>query len=685
MVLRFFSPARSALLLVLIVALTPAALLSQAAVVAVSTETGRFRLHKFEQPIGEESYTIARDADTLTLKSDFAFTDRGSKVPLTATLRTSADYTPQSFVIKGSTSRLSTIDTDVEINGASTTIRQEKETRTIAAPQDFFTIAGYAPVAMQMALIRYWRAHRSPAQLATLPAGEVQIQDRGAETIVLDGRSLQVERYSIHGLIWGLETLWMDSDNNLVALVSTDAEFDHFEAVREEYEPALAKFVASAARDEMAALTELSKQMPGRRTGTFAFTGATLIDGTGRAPIANATVVTDDGKILAAGSSDKVSVPADAQRINAAGKYIIPGLWDMHAHYEQVEWGPIYLAAGVTTVRDVGNEFDFITAVRDAVNSGNALGPHMLLAGIVDGDGPHAIGIDRVNSPADAQMWVQRYHDAGFQQMKVYSSMKSDNVRAVCSDAHHLGMTVTGHIPDGMTAYEAVNDGMDQINHIHYILDMLLPANVDRTKLKRPERLKLMAALDVNSKPGKKAVTFLKQHHTVIDPTMALMEFMNRPADVPADKLEPGINHVAAELREQLINGGVPPELAADARQLTRAELAIIGALHRAGVRLVAGTDQTVPGYSLYRELELYVDAGFTPMEALQAATIVPARIMKVDRDSGSIEAGKRADLDILDANPLENIHNIRSVRSVVANGVLYDSAPLWQSVGFKP
>ncbi len=673
---------RSAVCLGLL-ALTPAILCSQAT--TASADTGRFRLHKFEQPIGEETYTITRDADNLTLKSDFEFTDRGTKVPLTATLQAAVNYTPQSFVIKGSTSRMSTIDTDVEINGAQATIRQGTDTRTVAAPQSFFTIAGYAPVAMQMALVRYWRAHGSPTQLATLPTGVVQIQDRGAETIALDGRSLQVERYSIRGLIWGLETLWMDGDNNLAALVSTDAEFDHFEAVREEYEPALAKFVASAARDEMAALTELSKQMPGRRTGTFAFTGATLIDGTGAAPIANATVVTRDGKILAAGPGGKVKVPTDAQRIDVAGKYIIPGLWDMHAHYEQVEWGPIYLAAGVATVRDVGNEFDFIAAVRDAVNSGTALGPHMLLAGIVDGDGPHAIGIDRVNSPADAQMWVQRYHDAGFQQIKIYSSMKSDNVRAVCADAHQLGMTVTGHIPNGMTAYDGVNDGMDQINHIHYVLDMLIPPSVDMTKLKRPERLKVMSSLDVNSPEGKKAIAFLKQHNTVIDPTMALMEFENRPADVPANKMEPGVDHVAPELREQLVNGGMPPELAADAQKLTQEDLALIGALHRAGVRIVAGTDQTVPGYSLYRELELYVEAGFTPMEALQAATIVPARAMKVDRDSGSIEVGKRADLDILDANPLVNIHNIRSVRSVVANGVLYESAPLWQSVGFKP
>src|SRR5262249_48594011 len=159
--------------------------------------------------------------------------------------------------------------------------------------------------------------------------------------------------------------------------------------------------------------------------------GATVIDGTGNPPLVNATVITHGGRIVAVGPGGNVKIPADAKRIDASGKYIIPGLWDMHAHYEQVEWGPIYLAAGVTTVRDVGNEFEFITAVRDALNSGHALGPRMLLAGIVDGDGPMALGINRVNSPADALTWVQRYHDAGFQQMKIYSSMTSANVKAV--------------------------------------------------------------------------------------------------------------------------------------------------------------------------------------------------------------------------------------------------------------
>ena len=177
---------------------------------------------------------------------------------------------------------------------------------------------------------------------------------------------------------------------------------------------------------------------------------------------------------------------------------------------------------------------------------------------------------------------------------------------------------------------------------------------------------------------------FFKQHGTVIDPTIALMEFLAQPANIPYSEVEPGVAKVAPELREQL-TGGVPADQAALAQLGLQRRLEIIGALHRAGVTIVAGTDQTVPGYSVYREIELYVKAGFTPLEALQAATLVPARVMKVDGESGTVEAGKRADLDILDANPLENIHNIRSVRWVVANGVLYDPAPLWESVGFNP
>ncbi len=154
-----------------------------------------------------------------------------------------------------------------------------------------------------MEMMRYWLTHGKPAQMTTLPQGVVRIQDRGSQTVDINGKPVKVERYSVQGLIWGMEVLWMDSSNNLAALVSTDAEFDHFEAVRDDYEPALSSFVASAAHDEMALLTELSTSFAGRRTGTFAFVGATVVDVTGKPPIPNATIVTSGGKIVAVGPS----------------------------------------------------------------------------------------------------------------------------------------------------------------------------------------------------------------------------------------------------------------------------------------------------------------------------------------------------------------------------------------------
>jgi imidazolonepropionase-like amidohydrolase len=139
------------------------------------------------------------------------------------------------------------------------------------------------------------------------------------------------------------------------------------------------------------------------------------------------------------------------------------------------KWGPIYLAAGVTTVRDCGNEFEFITSVRDAVARGQGLGPRILAAGMVNGSGPFAIGIQHIGTPDQTREWVRRDHDSGFQQMKIYSSVKQEELRVVAEEAHRLGMTATGHVPQGLNAYQAIEAGQDQINHPEYVLAMIHP------------------------------------------------------------------------------------------------------------------------------------------------------------------------------------------------------------------
>jgi len=662
--------------------------IAQDAAVSPLIEQGKYTLHKFEQAIGQETYEIRRDGDSVVAKIDFKFTDRASPVPLSVTFRGAQDLTPQAFDIKGRTARSATIDEAVAIEAGTVHLRtRDKKTDTAAPSGPFFTIAGYAPATMQMLMVRYWATHGSPAQLATLPSGTVRVEPRGQDTIHVttkDGpKDEKLDRYTIEGLIWGRETLWFDANRNLVAAISTDAEFDHFEAIREGYESALGDFVGRAGSDGMNALAEISKGISGSRASTLAIVGGTLIDGTGAAPVPDAVVVIHNGRIVSAGARSSIKIPRHANVIDAHGKTILPGLWDMHAHFEQVEWGPIYLAAGVTTVRDCGNEFEFITAVRDAIAQGRGLGPRLLLAGIVDGTGTYTIGVERVDTPEQARLWSDRYHAAGFQQMKIYSSVKLEELKIIADQAHHLGMTVTGHVPEGLNAYQAIEAGQDQINHIGYIADIMkgpLPENASRM-----DRFKATATIDLESPEAQRALAFLKAHHTVVDPTIALAEFFSATTAKPPASFEPGVSKVAPELAEQLTDVEPPTERSEIVEKVFEKEVAIVGALHRAGIPVVAGTDQTVPGYSLHREMELYVQAGFTPMEAIQAATIVPARAMGVDKESGTIEKGKRGDLILLKGNPLDDIRNARNVEYVITNGTMYHTAELWQSVGFKP
>jgi imidazolonepropionase-like amidohydrolase len=641
---------------------------------AATVETGKFKLHKFQQPIGEESYTVTRDGDALVMKSEFKFTDRGTPVPLTTSLRTRQDLTPLAYEIKGKTSRLSEIDTAIEVNGNTAKIREGQQTREAATADRYFTISGYAPVSVQMMMIRYWVSKGGAGTLKTLPGGEVAVEQRGKDTIEANGKRVELDRYSVNGVIWGRESLWFDSAKNLIATVCVDAEFDHFEAIREGYEAALPAFVAKAAEDGMAGLSTLATRFGLNRKGGVAFTGATLIDGTGAAPVADSVVVVEGSRIIAAGPRAKVKIPKSATVIDVHGKTLLPGLWDMHAHYEQVEWGPIYLAAGVTTVRDVGNELEFIKAVRDVIKAGKGLGPRLLLAGIIDGDSRSALGVIRANNAEQAREVVTRYKNAGFDQIKIYSSVKPDVLKAICEEAHKQGLTVTGHVPNGLNALQAVEAGMDQINHIQYLPPVLAAKDQKRG-----------TPIDFDSPEARKGIQFLKDHHTVIDPTMALMELILHTSDVPVATFEPGIDKVAPELAGPLNNTGQPASAAQQTKATYDIWMATIGALHRAGITIIAGTDQAVPGHSLHREIELYVKAGFTPMEAIQAATIVPARVMNLDKEVGTVEVGKRADLILVDGNPLESISNLRNVRWVVAAGRLYKTSDLWQSVGFKP
>ncbi len=336
----------------------------------------------------------------------------------------------------------------------------------------------------------------------------------------------------------------------------------------------------------------------------------------------------------------------------------------------------------ITTIRDNGNEIEFATAFRDAIALKGALGPDILLAGMTDGAGIRGNGVIRATTPTEAREVVALYHEKGYQQIKIYTAVEPDIVKVLSEEAHQRGMTVTGHVPRAVgNTIAAVESGMDQLSHSGLFLSVLFPdkktSELGRNYLDENE---------VSPDQINKAIAFLLKHKTVLDPTIALKIIRNVPWGTPVETVEPDAGRMAYELFEgKRFRSGVSPARAEKAKAGYTREMKIIGDFYRAGVPIVAGTDNVVPVFSLYLEIETYQKLGkLTPLEAIKTATIIPARAMGLDSETGTLEIGKEADIAILDKNPLLNINHIRTVSAVITNGNYYESEPLWQAADFK-
>jgi hypothetical protein len=226
----------------------------------------------------------------------------------------------------------------------------------VTLPAQFFTVDGYAPFSAQMLLLRYWKRHGQPRVLRTVPGqptNDVFVEARGREAIRIGEKVTTLERFAIDGVVWGRETLWLDERGSLAAAI-TRAGGLSFEAVREDLEPALVQFVQRATRDRIGDLESITRVNAPLKSGTYAMVGATIVDGTNRPPVPDGVVLVRDGRIADAGSRAAVPVPDGVPTVDVSGKTLVPGLWDMHTHVTQIEWAPVYLASGVTTVRDMG-------------------------------------------------------------------------------------------------------------------------------------------------------------------------------------------------------------------------------------------------------------------------------------------------------------------------------------------
>ncbi len=662
----------------------PAAAASAAGAKRVPTETSVFHLHKFLRRVGIERDTfLPAEGGAVEAKAWFGFQDRGTQVPLAASFLLGPDGAPRRYEAWGSTSRSSDVDERValEADGSFSILRLGQPPARARAAAPYAIASGYAPLLAQDLMLRRWAAAGRPAKMALLPEGELAIESRGREPYELDGKRVTLEHLSVRGLVWGREDAWVDEAGKLAAVITRDAEFDHFEAAREGFVGALPALAASAGADGVAWLAEAAKSAERGGAKLVALVGGDLVDGTGRPAVRDAVVVYDGEKIVAVGPRASTKVPPGASVVDVAGKTVLPGLWDMHAHVQQVEQGAAYLAAGVTTARDMGNVLEFATGVRDAIDAGKGLGPRLLLAGLVDGEGPGSLGTIIVKTADDIKPTLDRLQRAGCREVKLYQSFPPALVKPMAAEAHRRGLRVVGHVPSGMTVVQALDAGYDGVSHVTHLFNTLF-APAELTTLSVGTALKRIREADFAAPPMRDVIRALAAKKATLDDTLALYDLLNHTEEENARR-EPGLAKVPRELRG--VFGGVSPGQAADRAKVFDKYVALVGALHRAGVAVVAGTDISVPGHSVHRELELYVQAGFSPLEAIQAATIAPARAMRLDKEVGTVEVGKRADLVVVAGDPLADVGNVRKVALVVARGRAYEPAALWRIAGFTP
>lgn len=645
-------------------------------------EEGAFLVYRRQSLIGEESFSITSNKDSIIVWSLQGENERGRITGVQAELHLDMNLVPTYYVNQ----RIANDDTTnifkLEVSPTRVSVWEKYfEATTSAKPASFFPVHSNIPAAMEMMLYHYYFRQGKPTAISTLPRGEVSVTHKGQDIVEIKGEKITLDRYVTEGINWGGRTIWLDEEKNLIALVKANTQIR--ELVRKGYEEALPVFIAGNVTEQMNALYDYTNSLKENQSEFTALVGGDVIDGLSDITQKDMTILIENGRIKSIKSRSETEIPANARVIDVSGKTLMPGLWDMHAHSNQVQWAPAYLAGGVTTIRDNGNEIEFATAFRDAIAQNGALGPDILLAGMTDGAGIMGNGVIRATTPEGAHEVVSKYYDLGYKQIKIYTSIEPDVLKVLAEEAHKRGITVTGHVPRAVgNTIAAVESGMDQLSHRALFLSLLFPDKTT-TELGRL----YLAGNDISDEQIDKATAFFLKHKTVLDPTIALDVVRGVSRGLPIETVEPDAGRIAYELFEgKRFRAGVSPARSKRAQEDYTIAMKIIGDFYRAGVPIVAGTDNVVPVYSLYLEIETYHKlGGLTPLEAIKTATIIPARAMGLDSETGTLEVGKEADIAILEKNPLLNIEHLRTVSAVVTNGNYYQSNPLWKAADFNP
>ena len=661
---------------VLFVALILTGFLAAAAQVS-GQETFRYSILGNKTIAGIEVETYGADGK---IDSEYEYNDRGRGPKITAHYIFNSEGYPVRVDITGNDYLKGPVDEHFSVEDGRAKWKSTTEEGSAEAGGFYLSNnGGYCERAWLVALLI--KAKGRPVKL--LPAGEARLQRLGETTLEKNGKSIHVTEYAVTGLEFEPYPVWLDDELKFFAVAGP-----WFPGLREGWEDSNQKLYGQQTTAAGARYEHLAKELARKPSGPVAIEHVRLFDAEKATVLTDQTVVIEGERVKEVGPASAVKVPENAERIDGTGRTLVPGLFDMHAHLGPLD-GLFNIASGVTGARDMANDIDALTRLQKQWDSGEVIGPRVWKAGFIDGPGPfRGPGGILVSTPEEAKAAVNRYADTGHIQIKLYSSLNPELVPGIVKLAHERGLRVSGHVPNGLTARQFVEEGADEIQHINFIFLNFLADKVKDTRT--PERFTAVGAyaakLDLESQPVKDFIELLLVHHTTVDVTMATFEgmFTGRPGRLSPDYEE--INErLPAQIQRKAYGGGLP--VTAETDQLYKdsyaAMLKMTKKMYDAGVPILAGTDN-FPGLMLHRELELEVKAGIPPAKALQIATWNAAKLLKQEKELGSIAAGKKADLVLVEGNPAEKISDIRRCRMVMKNGTVYKSDDVYAAVGIK-
>ncbi len=639
--------------------------------------TSEFEWMSQGTPAGESSVVRTGDGK-VTVESFLHWNNR--EYTVSSELQLDTNGLPLAQRITGISAFGAPIDESFAFEKGVATWHTAGESGSVATDEPGFYLATeYAALGIE-ALVRAG-VDRMDGEIALLPSGTARIEKLTSAEVDTPSGPQTLSLYAVSGLGFTPSYAWFDADLRLTVL-----DFAGYMGMFPQgWNPAVLEQLSALQLEQDARMIE-------RISGDLAYDieGALIFDNVDVVDVENGTLLEDrfvmvEGGKITAMSDVQIDVPG-AAHIDAQGKSLIPGLWDMHGHFSLAD-GVLNIAGGITSVRDIGSVHEQIMETTAKHDSGEVIGPNTYRSGFIDQASPYATG-DTVESLEEALERVDFYAANGYIQIKLYSSIDPSWVDDIAERTHAHGMRLSGHIPAFMSAEQAVRAGYDEIQHINMVFLNFLAG--DREDTRKQLRFTLYGDeagnLDFDSDEVKDFIALLAENDITIDPTAAIFDtqLVHLPGE-PDPTFATVVDHLPATIARGLYKPDMDMGDMADA--WTRSAIAqerMLRTLHENGVQLVPGSDHYA-AFTIHRELELYARAGIPNADVLKIATLDSARICGVDARTGSIRVGKDSDLVLVAGNPLDDISAIRSATLVLKGNTAYKPDELYAAVGVKP